>query len=82
MTDKNRPDPIQWLAENSNDKYSVLDGSTSYFKIRYGKPRAALISLVRNSELQGMMQSMRQLEYRWNSKYQVLAPLQDVYILS
>lgn len=34
------------------------------------KPRAALISLVRNSELPGLMQSMRQLEYRWNRKYQ------------
>ncbi|MCJ1422477.1 hypothetical protein MMC29_000357 [Sticta canariensis] len=33
------------------------------------KPRAALISLVRNSELSGMMQSMRQLEYQWNRKY-------------
>ncbi|KAK5005927.1 hypothetical protein LTR60_006112 [Cryomyces antarcticus] len=34
------------------------------------KPRAALISLVRNSELEGLMQSMRQLEYHWNRKYQ------------
>jgi len=32
-----------------------------------------LISLVRNSELEGMMQSMRQLEFRWNRKYQVRA---------
>jgi hypothetical protein len=33
------------------------------------RPRAALISLVRNSELPGIMQSMRQLEYHWNRKY-------------
>ena len=36
---------------------------------RNPKPKAALISLVRNSELEGIMQSMRQLEQRWNRKY-------------
>ena len=34
-----------------------------------GKPKAALISLVRNNELEGIVQSMRQLEWRWNRKY-------------
>ena len=34
-----------------------------------GKPKAALISLVRNSELEGIVQSMSQLEWRWNRKY-------------
>lgn len=38
---------------------------------RNTRPRAALVSLVRNSELPGMMQSMRQLELPWNRKYQV-----------
>lgn len=33
------------------------------------KPKAALISLVRNSELDGIVQSMTQLEWRWNRKY-------------
>lgn len=33
------------------------------------RPRAAIISLVRNEELEGIMQSMRQLEHRWNSRY-------------
>lgn len=70
-TDKKRPDPIKWLAENSNNRYSVLDSYASRFGLGFGKPRAALISLVRNTELEGMMQSMRQLEQRWNSKYQV-----------
>lgn len=32
------------------------------------RPRAALISLVRNSELSGIQQSIRQLEYHFNSK--------------
>jgi len=31
--------------------------------------RAALISLVRNEDLQGIVSSMRQLEAVWNSKY-------------
>ena len=34
-----------------------------------GRPRAALISLVRNQELDGILQSMRQLEYHWNRRY-------------
>ncbi|KAK9467731.1 glycosyl transferase [Lipomyces arxii] len=33
------------------------------------KPKAALISLVRNSELEGIEQSMRHLEARYNHKY-------------
>ncbi|KAK9473281.1 glycolipid 2-alpha-mannosyltransferase-domain-containing protein [Dipodascopsis tothii] len=33
------------------------------------KPKAALISLVRNSELEGIEQSMRHLEARYNYKY-------------
>lgn len=33
------------------------------------RPRAALISLVRNSELEGIVQSMQQLEYHWNRNY-------------
>lgn len=69
---KNRPDPIRWLQENSNNKYAVsrslLPQLPAFGKSK--RPRAALISLVRNSELAGMMQSMRQLEQRWNRKYQ------------
>ena len=69
------PDPARWLEQNSNNKYSVTGSS----KLRASltglgpvstRPRAALISLVRNSELPGLMQSMRQLEYHWNRKYQ------------
>lgn len=33
------------------------------------RPRAALISLVRNSELEGIVQSISQLEHHWNHKY-------------
>lgn len=71
---KNTPDPLHWLKHNSNNKYAVSAGynfpsAGSPFATVSTKPRAALISLVRNSELSGIMQSMRQLEYQWNRKY-------------
>ena len=69
ISDEKRPDPIRWLQENSNNKYA-MSGSMLHLRGRR-RPRAAIISLVRNSELAGMMQSIRQLELRWNRKYQV-----------
>lgn len=33
------------------------------------RPRAAMISLVRNSDLDLVLRSMRQLETRWNARY-------------
>jgi alpha 1,2-mannosyltransferase len=66
---ESKTDPVQWLVENSNNKHAVNDGGV-FAPLRYfGRPRAALISLVRNTELEGIQQSMRQLEYRWNHKY-------------
>lgn len=72
---KHAPDPLRWLEHNSNNKHNIIDNSKllgSITGIGYvsTRPRAALISLVRNSELPGLMQSMRQLEFRWNRKYQ------------
>ncbi|MCJ1235157.1 hypothetical protein MMC14_003123 [Varicellaria rhodocarpa] len=72
---KHASDPVRWLKQNSNNKYSITSNSrltTSITDLGHAsaKPRAALISLVRNSELPGLMQSMRQLEYHWNRKYQ------------
>lgn len=72
---KNAPDPVRWLEQNSNNKYAIsknsrLASAKSSLGQTSSKPRAALISLVRNSELLGLMQSMRQLEYQWNRKYQ------------
>lgn len=73
-TKKNAPDPLRWLEQNSNNKHSDLgrygfSNLASPFVATVTKPRAALISLARNSELVGIMQSMRQLEYQWNRKY-------------
>ena len=72
---KHAPDPQRWLEHNSNNRFALTDSNNLLNSIPvYGqastKPRAALISLVRNSELPGLMQSMRQLEHQWNRKYQ------------
>lgn len=72
---KHAPDPGIWLEHSSNDRYALNTRSKFLPSIRglgrvSSKPRAALISLVRNSELGGLIQSMRQLEYHWNRKYQ------------
>ena len=71
---KHAPDPMLWLEQNSNNKHAENTGlgllnSLPLFGKHSPKPRAALISLVRNSELSGLMQSMRQLEFHWNRKY-------------
>lgn len=64
------PDPQKWLAANSHNRYTV-GKSQHWSNIQArSRPRAALISLVRNSKLEGILQSMRQLEERWNHKYQ------------
>ena len=72
---KHAPDPQHWLEHNSNNKFALspksrLVSSISEFGHVSKRPRAALISLVRNSELEGIVQSMTQLEYHWNRKYQ------------
>lgn len=70
---KHAPDPMQWLEHNANDRHAENTGAGILKAIpslgHSVKPRAALISLVRNSELPGLMQSMRQLEFQWNRKY-------------
>ena len=73
--EKHKPDPLRWLSHNSDNKYAVSTGSglvhsVPMFGQTSSRPKAALISLVRNSELPGLMQSMRQLEFHWNRKYQ------------
>lgn len=70
---KKKTDPVQWLKENSNNRHAITIGQktwkTKLTEWNNPRPKAALISLVRNSELEGMQQSMRQLEARWNHKY-------------
>ncbi|KAL3420737.1 glycolipid 2-alpha-mannosyltransferase [Phlyctema vagabunda] len=71
-SDTPRPDPMRWLEENSNNKYAVasISSAKSLAMGKYQRPRAVIISLVRNSELKGILQSMRQLEWQWNRKFQ------------
>jgi Glycolipid 2-alpha-mannosyltransferase len=68
-----REDPVKWLLAYSNNHYAYNSERSWRDLFKYGqwspRPRAALISLVRNEELDGIMQSMRQLEYHWNHKY-------------
>lgn len=59
--------PMRWLKENSSPLDEPLPHRTLAPSSR---PKAALISLVRNEELEGILQSMRQLEFHWNRKYQ------------
>ncbi|KAL9010515.1 MAG: hypothetical protein Q9173_004557 [Seirophora scorigena] len=71
---KHPPDPQRWLERNSNNRFAVSSSSglvnaVSSYRHVSPKPRAALISLVRNSELDGIVQSMTQLEHHWNRKY-------------
>ncbi len=73
---KRAPDPAKWLEQNSDNRYALTTKSKVFSPLRQlgqvssPRPRAALISLVRNSELDGLVQSMSQLEYYWNRKYQ------------
>lgn len=73
----------RWLRENSYNRYAFEWEAdqrplwrrlllSNPYRLIYPispRPKAAIISLVRNEELQGIMQSMRQLELRWNWKY-------------
>ena len=63
-TGSTKHDPGKWLLKHSN-LYHRETGK-EWFN---GRPRAAVISLVRNEELDGILQSMRQLEHRWNRRY-------------
>jgi len=71
---KHAPGPMRWLEQHSNNRHSETAGANLWKSVpvlghKSTKPRAALVSLVRNSEMIGLMQSMRQLEYQWNRKY-------------
>ncbi|KAI9888716.1 MAG: hypothetical protein M1814_006485 [Vezdaea aestivalis] len=69
---RNVPNPSKWLKERSDDQ-DALSSSWMFSRLSQrhrSRPKAALISLVRNSELPGLVQSMTELEYHWNHKYQ------------
>jgi hypothetical protein len=58
FTRRKTHDPVKWLRENSFPN-----------NVKAKRPKAALISLVRNEELEGILQSMQQLEFHWNRQY-------------
>ena len=59
---KKKHDTVRWLEEHLSPNDHLPNSYTS-------RPRAAIISLVRNEELDGILQSMRQLEFHWNRNY-------------
>ncbi|KAI1616039.1 glycosyltransferase family 15 protein [Exophiala viscosa] len=59
---RKKHDPVRWLEEHSSPNAHLPNSYTS-------RPRAAIISLVRTEELDGILQSMRQLEFHWNRNY-------------
>lgn len=64
------PDPVNWLSLYSDlGTKSPNRGPNPPPSSRGAKPKAALISLVRNTELEGIIQSITQLELRWNHQY-------------
>lgn len=62
-TDNARDTPDAWLRRHSITNY---DGPAIPVKHR---PKAAFISLVRNEELDGILQSIRQLEFYFNRRH-------------
>ncbi|KAK7754436.1 putative mannosyltransferase ktr4 [Diatrype stigma] len=62
-----RPDPVQWLRQNT---YTSLDqlSSKDIITLQETRPKAALISLVRNSELDAIVESIAQVEDRFNNR--------------
>lgn len=56
-------EPEAWIRS-----HSVVDYESS-IKPTMDRPKAALISLVRNEELDGILQSMRQLEFYFNRRH-------------
>lgn len=63
-TRQKKHDPEKWLRDHSNMNHY----ETGHEKFN-DRPKAAIITLVRNEELGGILQSMRQLEYHWNKRY-------------
>lgn len=63
-TKRKKHDPERWLNEHSDMNHH--ETGNELFNRR---PKAAIISLVRNEELEGILQSMRQLERHWNRRY-------------
>lgn len=66
----------QWLRENSFPNFDEgfddegLEEHESRARRQIARrPRAAIISLVRNEELDGILQSMQQLELHWNRRF-------------
>ena len=54
---------------NSKVKVSALDFIQHSFQNKGNRPKACFVSLVRNSELEPMLESVEQIQLRFNNKY-------------
>ncbi|ORY58431.1 glycolipid 2-alpha-mannosyltransferase-domain-containing protein [Pseudomassariella vexata] len=60
--------PREWLRENTHIDHSYLPTIQQLQALGSTRPKAAFITLVRNSEFEGMVYSMTQLEARFNGR--------------
>ena len=61
------PGPVQWLRDNTYTDMDDLTNEDIHLTLST-RPKAAFIALVRNSELQGMVESITQVEARFNGR--------------
>ncbi|RYP46083.1 hypothetical protein DL768_007675 [Monosporascus sp. mg162] len=66
-TQSTKPKPIQWLRENTHITVDSLS-SEEIRSLQATRPKAAFVALVRSSELADMLDSISQVEARFNSR--------------
>ncbi|KAI0395482.1 glycolipid 2-alpha-mannosyltransferase-domain-containing protein [Xylariaceae sp. FL0594] len=65
--DSSRPDPLEWLRRNTISNTEEVHEQHQQSLVA-SRPKAAFISLVRNSEAEEMAYSIKQLEARFNNR--------------
>ncbi|RYP71191.1 hypothetical protein DL771_004991 [Monosporascus sp. 5C6A] len=66
-TKSTKPKPTQWLRDNTHITVDSLSSEEIRF-LQVTRPKAAFVALVRSSELADMLDSISQLEARFNSR--------------
>ncbi|RYO85617.1 hypothetical protein DL763_007026 [Monosporascus cannonballus] len=66
-TESTKPKPAQWLRDNTHTTVDSLS-SEEIRSLQATRPKAAFVALVRSSELVDMLDSISQIEARFNSR--------------
>ncbi|RYP88168.1 hypothetical protein DL770_004673 [Monosporascus sp. CRB-9-2] len=66
-TESTKPKPVQWLRDNTHITVDSLS-SEEILSLQATRPKAAFVALVRSSELAEMLDSISQIEARFNSR--------------